>query len=54
MNEIIDILVIEHIRFPMEIGWVEYKHNNCEPTMIGEGICPPVDIATITIVSMLI
>ena len=21
---------------PKEVGWVEFKHNNCEPTMIGQ------------------
>lgn len=34
----IDILVKELGKLPKEIGWVEFKHNNCEPTMIGEDI----------------
>lgn len=34
----IDILVKELCKLPKEIGWVEFKHNNCEPNMIGKGI----------------
>ena len=34
----IDILVKELCKLPKEAGWVEFKHNNCEPTMIGEDI----------------
>ena len=32
----IDILVKELCKLPKEVGWVEFKHNNCEPTMVGE------------------
>ena len=32
----IDILVKELCKLPKETGWVEFKHNNCEPSMIGE------------------
>ena len=32
----IDILVKELCKLPKEVGWVEFKHNNCEPNMIGE------------------
>ena len=34
----IDILVKELCKFPKEVGWVEFKHNNCEPHMNGEDI----------------
>lgn len=29
----IDILVKELCKLPKEVGWVEFKHNNCEPNM---------------------
>ena len=32
----VDILVKELCKLPKEAGWVEFKHNNCEPNMIGE------------------
>ncbi len=32
----IDIQVKELCKLPKEVGWVEFKHNNCEPNMIGE------------------
>ena len=32
----IDILVKELCKLPKEVGWVEFKHNNCEPNMIGQ------------------
>ena len=32
----IDILVKELCKLPMETGWVEFKHNNDDPKMIGE------------------
>ena len=32
----IDILEKELCKLPKEVGWVEFKHNNCEPSMIGE------------------
>ncbi len=34
----IDILVKELGKLPKEAGWVEFKHNNCELTMVGEDI----------------
>ena len=34
----IDILVKEFCKLSKEVGWVEFKHNNCEPNMIGEDI----------------
>ena len=34
----VDKLVKELCKLPKEVGWVEFKHNNCEPTMIGEDI----------------
>ena len=32
----IDILVKELCKLPKGVGWVEFKHNNCEPNMIGQ------------------
>ena len=43
----IDILVKELCKLPKEIGWVEFKHNNCEPTMIGEDISALANSATL-------
>lgn len=43
----IDILVKELGKLPKEIGWVEFKHNNCEPTMIGEDISALANSATL-------
>jgi len=34
----IDILVKKLSKLPKEVGWAEFKHNNCEPTMVGEDI----------------
>ena len=34
----IDILVKELCKLPTETGWVEFKHNNDDPKMIGEDI----------------
>ena len=36
MEENIDILVKELCKLPKETGWVEFKHNNDDPIMIGE------------------
>ena len=36
--ENIDILVKELCKYPEETRWLEFKHNNCEPKMIGEDI----------------
>jgi hypothetical protein len=43
----IDILVKELCKLPKEVGWVEFKHNNCEPTMIGEDISALANSATL-------
>lgn len=32
----IDILVKELYKLPKKVGWVEFKHNTSEPTMIGQ------------------
>ena len=34
----LDLLVKELCKLPTETGWVEFKHNNDEPRMIGEDI----------------
>ena len=34
----LDLLVKELSKLPNETGWVEFKHNNDEPHMIGEDI----------------
>ncbi len=36
--ENLDILVKELCKYPTETQWLEFKHNNCEPNMIGEDI----------------
>ena len=43
----IDMLVKELCKLPKEIGWVEFKHNNCEPNMIGEDISALANSATL-------
>ena len=44
----IDILVKELCKLPKEVGWVEFKHNNCEPSMIKESRIPaPIQISII-------
>ena len=43
----IDILVKELCKLPKEAGWVEFKHNNCEPNMIGEDISALANTATL-------
>ena len=43
----IDILVKELCKLPKEFGWVEFKHNNCEPNMIGEDISALANTATL-------
>lgn len=43
----IDILVKELCKLPKEVGWVEFKHNNCEPTMVGEDISTLTNTATL-------
>lgn len=34
----IDILVKELCKPPKEVGWVEFKHNNYQPMMVGKRI----------------
>lgn len=36
--ENVDRLVIELCKLPTETNWVEFKHNNCDPIMIGQDI----------------
>ena len=36
--ENLDKLVLELCKLPQETGWVEFKHNNCDPKMVGEDI----------------
>ncbi len=43
----IDILVKELCKLPVETGWVEFKHNNDDPKMIGEDISALANTATL-------
>ena len=43
----IDILVKELCKLPKEVGWGEFKHNNCELNMIGEDISALANTATL-------
>lgn len=36
--ENLTLLVNELRKYPQETQWIEFKHNNCEPHMIGEDI----------------
>lgn len=36
--ENIDRLILELVRFPNETPWLEFKHNNYTPDIIGENI----------------
>lgn len=36
--ENLDKLVLELCKLPQETGWVEFKHNNYDPKMVGEDI----------------
>lgn len=47
MDKNLDILVKELCKLPKEVGWVEFKHNNCEPKMIGEDISALANTATL-------
>ena len=47
MEANIDILVKELCKLPRETGWVEFKHNNCEPMMVGEDISALANTATL-------
>lgn len=46
--ENLDLLVKEMSRLPNETGWVEFKHNNDEPHMIGEDISALANSAVLT------
>lgn len=43
----ISILVKELCKLPKEAGWIEFKHNNCQPTMVGEDISALANSATL-------
>lgn len=43
----LDILVKELCKLPKEAGWVEFKHNNDDPKMIGEDISALANTATL-------
>lgn len=43
----IDILVKELCKLPKETGWVEFKHNNDDPIMIGEDVSALANTATL-------
>lgn len=47
MEANIDILVKELCKLPKETGWVEFKHNNCEPMMVGEDLSALANTATL-------
>ena len=47
MEKNLDILIKELCKLPKEVGWVEFKHNNCEPNMIGEDISALANTATL-------
>ena len=47
MEKNLDILVKELCKLQKEIGWVEFKQNNCEPNMIGENISALANTATL-------
>lgn len=47
MEENIDILVKELCKLPRETGWVEFKHNNDDPIMIGKDISALANAATL-------
>lgn len=47
MEKNLDILVKELCKLPKEVGWVEFKYNNCEPNMIGEDISALANTATL-------
>ena len=46
--ENLDKLVIELCKLPSETGWVEFKHNNSDPNMIGEDISALANSAVIS------
>lgn len=46
--ENLEKLILELITYPNEIEWVEFKHNNYEPNMIGEDISALANAAALT------
>ena len=45
--ENLDLLVQELIKYPKETEWLEFKHNNYEPQMIGRDISALANSATL-------
>lgn len=45
--ENLDLLVQELIKHPNETEWLEFKHNNYDPKMIGEDISALANSATL-------
>ena len=39
MAENLESLVLELIKYPTELPWLEFKHNNYTPQTIGQDIC---------------
>ena len=46
--ENLDLLVQELIKYPKETEWLEFKHNNYEPQMIGRDISALANSATLS------
>ena len=46
--ENLEKLILELITYPNEIEWIEFKHNNYEPDMIGEDISALANAAALT------
>lgn len=38
MNENLEKLVLELVKYPAELPWLEFKHNNYKPLTIGQDI----------------
>ena len=47
MEENVNILVKELCKLPKETGWMEFKHNNDDPIMIGEDVSALANTATL-------
>ena len=45
--ENLDLLIKELCKYPNETPWLEFKHNNYNPEMIGEDICALANSATL-------
>ena len=45
--ENLDLLIKELCKYPNETPWLEFKHNNYKPEMIGEDICALANSATL-------